>query len=291
MYVLGPPPAGEIATPQGYINPRTDPEFYQDSDNLGFSLARFKINTKSITRPLATVKKNALPILGAAALFAPIPGVGMLAPKILGAAKGLVGGIVNKVTGGGSSAPPPSAAGTIQRLATTTANVDLMPVQKPPLFTMPVQRVASSTADLLKLAGGANTVAGRIAAGVAKAGDVAGALAKAASDVGAAGDQIGSKQLADAAARIAELARTGQDSAANVASVIQQGGAAVQGAMTGAVAGATAGVAAQGVSEFLATTPGKVSIAAVALGGGYLLLHRGGGGGHGGGGGGMQRWE
>jgi hypothetical protein len=51
-YVRGPEPTENILQRS---TSQVAPQFYSDPDNLGFSLARFKVNKKSFTRPLATV--------------------------------------------------------------------------------------------------------------------------------------------------------------------------------------------------------------------------------------------
>jgi hypothetical protein len=262
-YVDGPPPAGEVATPQGFINPRTDPEFYQDADNLGFSLARFKINKKSFTRPLATVKKNALVSAGIVASFIPIPGVGMLAPKLLGLVKGAGGALVNKVTGG-----------SVQRVSTATIDK-----AGPQVSTTPsadsgsggvIQRLSTAT-QIMDIAGQIKSAAGGAAGAVAKAADIAGAISAAATDLATGGDAAGAAQAAEIARQIAALASKGQATAENVAGVIQQGGAAVQGAAAGAIANVAADNAASGFGDFMKSTTGKVALAGVVVGGGWLL--------------------
>jgi hypothetical protein len=118
-------------------------------DGLGFSLARFKINKKSITRPLASVKKNIKPILATALAFVPLPG-GSLASRALSAGKAVVND-VKKV--GLTLAHATQPDGSTAVVATDSAgaivskplpvSIDLVPANAPVLPANAIQAPAA----------------------------------------------------------------------------------------------------------------------------------------------------
>lgn len=295
MYVSGPPTESQQALRSGELDPRFDPTFYQDYDNLGFSFKSIAKAVKKVASPIQKVvgKVTAPVIKVAAKVAAPVTSIGAGILRNVpggGLIVGAVSGVKNLVTG--------NKANNLQRIATSTIKqaaplVYATPVSSPPAVIMApvlptqdspaavVQRQKKSIGQRILGAGSRlKTNAGIAATAVSKVADQAGAIAAAADSAATAGDQVGARRLRDTALRLKALAESGQATAQQVASVIQQGGAAAQGAAAGAVAGAGAEQASQGISDFLGTTTGKLTAAGLVAAG--LLLVRGGGSGGGG---------
>lgn len=300
MFVSGvaPEQTNSPAMRSGYINPRIDPAYYSDADNLGFSFKSIAKAVKKVASPVqklaGKVTKPVLKVAGkvaapltsiGAGILRNVPGGGLLV--------GAVSGVKNLVTGN-------KAAGTIQRFASKTLPAvtatpftygpesKAMPtvqVTRPSIGTQ-LQRFKADPAGTIMRAGARlNRQAQGVAGKVATTADKAAAVASAAEAAGEAGDTLGARRLAQTARRLAELARAGQDTAQNVASAIQTGGAAAEGAATGAVAGAAADQAGQGIAGFLSTTTGKVTAGAAVVGLGLLLTRGGARGGS------VQQWH
>lgn len=297
MYVDGPERTDTPAPDYRRLDPRFDPNLYQDYDNLGFSFKSIAKAVKKVASPIQKVAGKVVnPVLKVAGkVAAPLTSIGAGILRNVpggGFLVGAVTGVKNLVTG--------NKANNLQRIATNTIKaagpvVSALPISAPPAVIMsPVLPTQDSPAAIIKrqksfgqriLDAGSRlkTNAGIAATAVSKVADQAGAIAAAADSAAQAGDQVGAKRLRDTAARLAQLARSGQATASEVASVIQQGGAAAQGAAAGAVAGAGAEQASQGISDFLGTTAGKLTAAGLVAGG-FLLLR-----GHGGNSGGGSR--
>lgn len=292
MYVNGPPEEAQPALPARELDPRFDPAFYQDYDNLGFSFKSIAKAVKKVASPIQKVAGKVVnPVLKVAGkVAAPLTSIGAGILKNVpggGLIVGAVSGVKNLVTG--------NRANNLQRIASNTIKaagpvVSALPITAPQAVIMsPVLPTQDSPAAIVKrqksfgqrvLDAGSRlrTNAGIAATAVSKVSDQAGAIAAAADSAAQAGDQVGAKRLAETARRLKALAESGQASAAQVAQVIQQGGAAAQGAAAGAVAGAGAEQASQGISDFLGTTAGKLTAAGVVAAG-FLLLRGGGSGG------------